>query len=54
MHDQSVSIFLSIRFSAYNEPAGFDGKLWLMLGGGGDQSNDESVLTSIFRPIEKN
>ena len=53
MHDRSASIFLfPPRFSASNESAGFDGKLWSVasgIGGGGggwEQSNDESVLIS--------
>ena len=35
VHNQSTSIFLFPRFSASNEPAGFDGKLWSAAAAGG-------------------
>ena len=35
MHNQSVSLFLFPKFSASNEPAGFDGRLCSAVGGGG-------------------
>ena len=48
-------IFLFPRFSASNEPMGFDGKLWSARDGGGEGgegwSNDESALISNWQML---
>ena len=48
VHNQSASIFLFLRFSASNEPAGFDGNVsFCRIGGGGGGGGGSSVRAMI-------